>query len=428
MNDSSQNTTIKKGSILIHQGRYKEAASIFQDALSQDPEDDEILHLLAVCQYHFPGQAATALTTINQAIALDPQGAYHHELKGMILAEINKYPQAMEVIKEALSLNPYSSHGQAVKAYIYIKLEKWREAEAAAREALALDADNMFAGNILATALNRQNRLDESAHLVSDMLRKDPEDCYSHSNAGWVYLNRKNYRQAQIHFREALRLDPNFEPARLGMLEVLKSKSLFYRLYLQYGLFMSRQTKQARWGIILGIYLVFRIVGKVAQNLFEGPLAFIAYASIILLYGFFFWTWLSGGIGNFIIFNDPFARHALNRNEKLDAILVGGTFLAGIVVCGLAAILKMKAVLMLGGTMVLSTVPFAVTFTNAHKDGRLLYGSAGAFILCSGVVSALFSHWRLPSHPELANALLGSSLLLFIASTWLGAFGVLRKS
>jgi tetratricopeptide (TPR) repeat protein len=272
MRGSFQEKIIRKGSLFIDQGRYQEAIKIFKDGLSHDPADHHLLYCLALAQYHIEDHQEQALRTVNEALKFEAEEPAYYQLKSLILADLNKPKLALEQIEEALKLYPEYPQAHAAQAYIFIHMEKWSEAEKSALAALALDADNKFAGSLLANALRMQNKLDESVHLTSDMLAKDPEDSLSHCNAGWVYLSRKDYQKAQEHFREALRLEPTLEPARSGMLEAFKARSPIYRLYLQYVLFMAQQTKAIRTGIIIGIYLLFRTVSRNFSSIFQGPI------------------------------------------------------------------------------------------------------------------------------------------------------------
>ena len=426
MNFAPPYAAIQKGSILFQQGRYKEAVQIFQEALAVNPNDAYLLHLLANCQYLIPGQLKNALQSIDQSLRLQPDEAYHYQLKALILVELKKNKEALEQINRAIQLAPESDEVRAVQAYIFIKQERWAEAETAAREALRINAENIFAGNMLVSALNMQNKLTGSQTFVSRLLSKDPEDFTSHSSAGWTYLMQGNYPKAQLHFKEALRLNPNFEPARMGMLEAFKAQSKFYQWYLKYSFGMSKIGKKNRGIVILAIYFISRIVGKTATSFSDGPYAVLAYLVLALIYIFFFWTWIAGGLGNLIALADPWARQALNQNERWDAIAVGGLFLSGLIVTSGAMVWKISSLLFLGLGMVLSTIPFAVTFQNRNKTGRRIYGSVGCFILTTGIISMLseISGWPVMESPVAIMA--GLALVLFIATTWLGAFGMWR--
>ena len=63
-----------------------------------------------------------------------------------------------------------------------------------------------------------------SVQELRNTLSLDAEDATSHANLGWTLLHQGNLKKAEEHFREALRLDPELELARLGAIETLKSK------------------------------------------------------------------------------------------------------------------------------------------------------------------------------------------------------------
>ncbi len=425
MTDFERPAQLQKGLILLDQNRYPEAAATFKDFLTTNPQHAYALYLLASCQYHLPKEQKQALLTIDQAISLDPQRSWFHELKAMILAAMGKGKNAMAVVDEALRLDPFSAHAHAVKAYVHLTQDQWAPAEKCAKEALALDADNLFAGNLLATALRMQNKLNENQQLVSDLLAKDPEDAVSHSNAGWVYFQKGNYSQAQIHFRESLRLDPLFEPARLGTLELFKTKSAFYRAYIKYSLFMSRQSKLVQWAIILGIIFGFRAVRYALQHSFNGQLAFLTIWFAALYFIFIFWTWFAPGVGNLIILLDPFARFALKKSERLDAIFVGGMMCGGLVMAILGVGFALPVCLLLGATAVASSIPFSCTFTNERQSGQYFYGAIAGIIWLLGLVA--IGAELLNAQTAVSKICLTSMIFLFIICTWLGAFGFMRR-
>src|SRR6185295_5916341 len=77
---------------------------------------------------------------------------------------------------------------------------------------------------------------------------------------GWALLHAGDAKRALEHFREALRLDPELEFARAGVVEALKARNPIYRVMLLYFLWMARLSGRTRWGIILGGYFGFRML------------------------------------------------------------------------------------------------------------------------------------------------------------------------
>ncbi len=422
------NPQYQKGLILYEQNRHKEAAEVFKDLLSSNPQDVQALHLLAACQYHLPHEIDKAYQTVNQAVALEPDYAGHYELKSLILSGLGKNKEALTVIDQALSLDPNSCYAHGNRAYILIHLGRWAEAEKAARDALSLNADDTYAGNLLATALRMQNKLDENQHLISDLLAKDPEDAYSHSNAGWVYFQKGDIKKAYNHFREALRLNPHFEPARIGMLETFKVKSPVYGLYVKFSFFMSRQKKSVQWMIILGILIGFRLLKQLVKNSFSGELKVILGILISLVYLLFiFWSWFANGLGNFIVLTDRYARYALKKDEKLDAIFVGGAILLGVFLLLANIPFQLKQPLILGGTMIAAAIPLSITFINEKKKGRIFYGTIGTLIWILGIVTLLNSFIVQATTSVVLNFCFYGVLILVTTSTFLGAFGFLLR-
>src|SRR4029077_17572349 len=124
---------------------------------------------------------------------------------------------------------------------------------------------------------------------IQAALEEDPEDAFSHTNQGWICLNRGERAQAIEHFREALRLDPTIESARLGLLEALRTKYLLYRALYSFYDWMSGFNSGVRRGIILGLYVASRLVSAAGS---AHPALAPVTIPLMFLYGFFvFLTW-----------------------------------------------------------------------------------------------------------------------------------------
>ena len=68
----------QKGIILVQQGRYKEAAEFYRQALTGNPHDAYALHMLALCQYHL-NDNKSALATIDASLSVEPENPDHLE-------------------------------------------------------------------------------------------------------------------------------------------------------------------------------------------------------------------------------------------------------------------------------------------------------------------------------------------------------------
>jgi len=412
MNDAPH-PQLLRGLQLKELGRYTDAESAFREALAQEPNDAFALHQLAGCQWQIPGRHKDALETINQAITVEPNESEHHVLRAFILCVLDRPKEALAAARTALGFAPNDTSAFAAEAQAHLQMESWALAEQAARQSLALDADNSVAANQLAQALRLQNKQAENAAHLAGMLARDPDDAFTHANAGWAALQRGEHREAEVHFREALRLDPDFDYAREGLLNSFRARSPIYRAYLKYSFAMQRLSQGARWAVIIGLYLAVKFAGRL-------PGGFVLVALYFL---FVLWVWVARGVGNFILLFDRFARYALRPREKTEAVAVGGGLCLGLVLLGLGVAFS-PMTLVLGLGLVAAVFPLSMTFTNESKIGTWLFGSIAAVTLGAAILTSLsdFIPVLKPSFQVFGIGAFGC-----LASTWLGNIRALNR-
>ncbi len=421
MNSSHSHTLTQRALILIEQSNFSEALKFIKQSLAIDPENAYALYLLALCQSQIPSEKKNALPTIEQALSIDSESVYIYALKTSLLLDKDKSKNALETAERAIRIDPDNPDGHIAKSRVLMAMEKWKEAEISIRKSLELDPDDIMAENLLTTILRFQNRGSETSEHIQSLLKKDPNNSYAHANAGWAALEQNDLKKAKFHFLEALRIDPEYDYARNGVIETFKAQSLPYRLYLKYCFAMSKLEKKNRIFFIFGILILVQIL----QRIFTGPFQILGTTIVILYFIFVLWSWLARGVGNFFLFLNSFARHALLKNEKIEAILVGGNVCIGIVAILYVLFNPLSPFFILAAACIGSAFPFSITFTNEHPTGRYFYGISGVLILLSGCCATLLGFLALPENSISPFMTLIYSLTLL--SIWLGAFNVLRR-
>jgi tetratricopeptide (TPR) repeat protein len=410
------NPQVLRGLQLKQLGRFADAETAFKEALAQDPNDAFALHHLAGCQWQIPDRRKEALQTIDQAIALEPEESSHHVLRAFILCSLDRPKEALASTQSALALDPNNSAAFTAEAQAYLHLENWAQAENSARKALAFDADNSGAANQLAQALRLQNKLAENDAHLAGMLARDPEDAFTHANAGWSALHRGAHREAEVHFREALRLDPDFEYAREGLLNSFRARSRLYRAYLKYCFAMARLNRSARWMVILGLYFGVQIARQIPGGIIIVALYFL----------FVLWVWVARPVGNALLLFDPFARYALRPPEKIEAAVVTGSLAAGVVGVLLSFALQSEIPLLIGFCGIAAAFPLSLVFTNTSVLGRWVFGGVAAVAFVATLL-AIAGLWI----PALASHFIASLFVIAcvacLASTWLGNIRAFHK-
>jgi tetratricopeptide (TPR) repeat protein len=413
---------LSHGLVLLDQGRLEEAEACFVGVLMREPDNHFVHSRLALCRMQQPGRKNDALDSATTALGLDPQNDYYFALKSLILSDLHRHGEALAAADEAIAIDPEDSFNFSVKASALCGLRRWTEAEANCRTALAIDPDDSMASHLLTNVLRLQGRIEETQAAVDLQLSEDPESPFAHANAGWARLHQGRQRQAEEHFKEALRLDASMDSARSGLLESFKARSWYYRKYLSYCFFMQRFTGQKQMVIIIGAFIAYQVlrvplrqIGAWAELLLIG-----AWVTLVL------WIWLSPGIGNFLIYLDRTARLALHKKEVYHGLWIGLSLLIGIPLIACGVLLPFPAFTPLGVMSIASTVPAAMTFTNESRKGTLVFGSILALVLVMGVLCATLQYLSDGSSEFSKNLFLGI-IITSALSTWLGNIPALHR-
>ncbi len=413
-----------RAQLLREHGRHPEAVAMLHSHLAHHPDDPGAYIELALNRMEIPGELANALDSARKAAGLSPDDPFPLALMSRILGRLDRHKEALATAENAIRLDPDFDFSWVSKCIALIDLTRWKEAEEAARHALSLDADNEAASNLLAHVLRMQNRLNESEEESRRRLERNPENAFSFANAGWAALQRGRVAEAEGHFKESLRLDPQMEYARQGLKQSYRARSAFFRVFLKWSFFMQRFSEKNRFLIILGLifgFKILRILFAAVNPLLVIPLAFVYYL-------FLFGTWISTGLANFFLLSDSSARLSLDRGEKAEGLAVGGLFFGGIITGVAGLLLSSHGTAASGGVMMVAAIPASMVFTNPSIPGRAVFGTILSSILACGVVMAvdIAMHPQRPWSDGIAGACLGLVVLLALGCTWLGAVSALR--
>jgi protein O-GlcNAc transferase len=160
---------------------WDEAAEAAQAGLDREPEDAELLDVLALAQIE-SGRKKEALATIDAAIELEPYIAELHAHRALILARCSQrsfrlasYGKARAAVDEALRLDPDSETALRVRAQIAV-MSNDRRAEEYAEALLALEPDDGHTHLIRGAALAERGDVTGSLSHFEEAARLDPAD------------------------------------------------------------------------------------------------------------------------------------------------------------------------------------------------------------------------------------------------------------
>ena len=264
---------------------------------------------------------STATDEARLAIVYDPQLPLGFYAMAAAMFERSRDDDSRQAIEQAIALDQTNPNFHGLLAQLYLRKKLWRMALNAADRGLSFDPQHSLCLNARANALIQLGEREQAAVTVGDALANDPDDSYLHANRGWALLHERKPRQAMTHFRESLRLDPNNDWARAGVVESLKASFFVYRWLLAYFLWMARLSSRAQNGILIGGFVGYQVLRGIANTQpglrpFITPLL-IAYTIFALL------TWLASALLNLLLRLHPIGKHALSWNDRRTSELVG---------------------------------------------------------------------------------------------------------
>jgi tetratricopeptide (TPR) repeat protein len=294
--------------------------------LQSDPEDAEALVILGHCKID-TRQFEEATTILKQCLQYESNKDYVFYLLSFTAYQQGNNRVALNYLNEALSIFPYNAGYFALAAHVHLDDKNYEKALVAADRGLLIDAENVSCLNARSTALFRLNKKDAAKETIQEALSIDPENYITHTNYGWHYLEKGRHKEAANHFREALRINPNYAYARQGYKSSLKSKLIFYRWLLQGNLWLGRQNKNFRWGMIIGVWLLVVVMDTAGENT---ALQQVCELVMILYFVVVVFSWLGSSLANLYILATKHGHYVLSHQEKWGARMVGLSLLASL--------------------------------------------------------------------------------------------------
>lgn len=376
---------LDRASILLKQNRLADAEREIKNALNGNPNDADALVLLSIC-FAEQDKIDVAEQAILDALRLRADDDFAIAQHAHVLALKHNYDDAEITIRRAIGLNPYSADYFGFLAGILLHGKKFREALEAAEKGLEIDPENLLSLNQRSTALLKLGKKEDAFDTMDKALERDPDNEYTHATYGWNHLEKGDHNKALEHFREALKRNPNNEYAKSGLVEALKARYWFYRVFMKYNFWVANLSGQMQWAFIIGLWLLMKVVNGVAiKNPSLQPFLFPVMALYIL---FVLSTWVMRPLSNLLLRLNVYGRYALTKEETRSSTFVG-IALAISILSGIALLLTQNQVF---GVMALGSfammMPLGSMFNPIKRSHRHILMGYTALLVLLGVAAA----------------------------------------
>jgi len=159
------------------------------------------------------GNLPGALEKYQQAIQVDPSFVAAYDKIGLICTRAGRYEQAIEAFKKAIQHQPKSAYLRNNLGFTYLMAGRLDDARAEFSNAINLQPHYPRAQANLAIALARLGRYDQAL----EQFKRVTTEAEAHYNLAVICQRAGKTQLAHEHYKQALKLQPNFPQARQGL-------------------------------------------------------------------------------------------------------------------------------------------------------------------------------------------------------------------
>ncbi|MCO1596705.1 tetratricopeptide repeat protein [Micromonospora sp. RHAY321] len=198
---------LQRAQLLAELGRHDEAAGELTYGLALQPDDPDVLTMLA--RVHLAaGRPADALTAADAAVAAAPEALPALVARGMALADLERYPESAATADRILALGPADAYAQRSAAAILAGARNGQPALNAAWRGVELAPEEPQAHLVLGLVAARLELFDLAERAYREALRLDPRLAEARHDVGVIRLEQRRWSEALEHLAEAATISP----------------------------------------------------------------------------------------------------------------------------------------------------------------------------------------------------------------------------
>lgn len=163
-----------------------------------------------------------ALETLTPALGDPSTEAEAWCLQTFALLAKGDLTNALPAARKAIALDPEDEWPHRLLALVYQKGKNHKAALHSAQEAARIAPHQIESLHMLAICLANTRKKAEAEKVANSLLDLHPHSALAHRTAGTVASVRKDWTTAEMHLREALRIEPNDADVSIALAAVLK--------------------------------------------------------------------------------------------------------------------------------------------------------------------------------------------------------------
>jgi tetratricopeptide (TPR) repeat protein len=206
---------------LGEKGQYQAAIAEWSELASANPDDARIHNNLGTALAR-AGKFAEAIPEYRKALEINPQYHAIHDSLGLALVSTGQPGEAIVQFEKALEAYPESGEVHNNLGRALAMKDRLDDALAEFQKAAQIDSRSAEARNNIGRVLASKGHLEDAIPYFEKAVEIDPGLADAHQFLGAaLYYARGQVQQALLHWRAALRLQPDYLPALNEVAHVL---------------------------------------------------------------------------------------------------------------------------------------------------------------------------------------------------------------
>jgi tetratricopeptide (TPR) repeat protein len=160
----------------------------------------------------------------NRALDADPRVVEAHYLLGKVYREENRLNMAEQAFSGAVKLDPHYSNAWVALGMVQLQHEKYGPAQETFKQAISVNPSNSSAYFGLGQLYMKQNQMDRAVRELNMSIYKNPNHPEVHLTLGKAYEAQGENVAAVKEFQEAIKLKPDYSEAYLAMANNFESR------------------------------------------------------------------------------------------------------------------------------------------------------------------------------------------------------------
>jgi tetratricopeptide (TPR) repeat protein len=232
------------GMIAVSRRQYDHAVEWIAAALRQTPKAGYLLSLGNVLQ--LLGRMDEALSTFDKGVALKPDDVGLWSSMGLVLTRLERTNEAILVFQHVLKLDPRHKEAALMCARLLFESERFDEAAACYDVCAEIEPDRAEVYQIRGVCHARASRFEQAIADYETALKLDPDHADTLHNLGQAHLKCFRYELAARFFDRALALAPDMVPYLLNKGVAAAELQWFDEAFAAYGRALAIEPNNAK--------------------------------------------------------------------------------------------------------------------------------------------------------------------------------------